>query len=128
MVHPKRSVKKHPSKKKYRVGTIGPNGERRRRAKRGTRAIQEMRKYQKSTELLMRKLPFFRLVKELISMYDTKHELRVQSSFVLAFQEAVEAHMVGLFEDVNLITLNAKRVTILPKDVQTARRIRGERA
>ena len=57
-----------------------------------------------------------------------KAELRFQSSAVLALQEATEAYMVGLFEDTNLCAIHAKRVTIMPKDIQLARRIRGERS
>ena len=55
-------------------------------------------------------------------------DLRFQSSAVLALQEASEAYLVGLFEDTNLCAIHAKRVTIMPKDIQLARRIRGERA
>ena len=84
------------------------------------------RKYQKSTELLIRKLPFQRLVREIAQ--DFKTDLRFQSSAVLALQEAAEAYLVGLFEDTNLAAIHAKRVTIMPKDIQLARRIRGERA
>ncbi len=43
----------------------------------------------------------------------------------MALQEAAEAHLVGLFEDCNLCAVHAKRVTIMPKDLQLARRIRG---
>eukprot|EP00898_Chlorokybus_atmophyticus_P003863 jgi/Chlat1/4478/Chrsp29S00333 len=92
----------------------------------GTVALREIRKYQKSTELLIRKLPFQRLVREIAQ--DFKTDLRFQSSAVLALQEASEAYLVGLFEDTNLCAIHAKRVTIMPKDVQLARRIRGERA
>merc|ERR1711977_403556 len=59
---------------------------------------------------------------------DFKNDLRFQSSAVLALQEAAEAYMVGLFEDTNLCAIHAKRVTIMPKDMQLARRIRGERS
>ncbi|KAH0725806.1 hypothetical protein KY284_001671 [Solanum tuberosum] len=86
----------------------------------------EIRKYQKSTELLIRKLPFQRLVREIAQ--DFKTDLRFQSSAVAALQEAAEAYLVGLFEDTNLCAIHAKRVTIMPKDIQLARRIRGERA
>ncbi|KAJ4817970.1 histone H3 [Rhynchospora pubera] len=86
----------------------------------------EIRKYQKSTELLIRKLPFQRLVREIAQ--DFKTDLRFQSHAVLALQEAAEAYLVGLFEDTNLCAIHAKRVTIMPKDIQLARRIRGERA
>ncbi|ONK56285.1 uncharacterized protein A4U43_C10F6120 [Asparagus officinalis] len=87
---------------------------------------REIRKYQKSTELLIRKLPFQRLVREIAQ--DFKTDLRFQSHAVLALQEAAEAYLVGLFEDTNLCAIHAKRVTIMPKDIQLARRIRGERA
>ena len=92
----------------------------------GTVALREIRKYQKSTELLIRKLPFQRLFREIAQ--DFKTDLRFQSSAVLALQEAAEAYLVGLFEDTNLAAIHAKRVTIMPKDIQLARRIRGERA
>ncbi|EZG82921.1 histone H3 [Gregarina niphandrodes] len=96
-----------------------------RRFKPGVVALREIRKYQKSTELLIRKLPFQRLVKEIAAEY--KSELRFQSSAVLALQEASEAYLVGLFEDTNLCAIHAKRVTIMPKDIGLARRIRGEK-
>ncbi|KAI5683080.1 hypothetical protein M9H77_04308 [Catharanthus roseus] len=91
----------------------------------GTVALREIRKYQKSTELLMRKQPFQRLVREVAQ--DFRAELRFQSLAVLALQEASEAYIVGLFEEINLCAIHAKRVTIMPKDVQLARRLRGER-
>ena len=91
----------------------------------GTVALREIRKFQKSTELLLRKLPFQRIVREIAQEY--KSDLRFQSQAVLALQEATEAYMVGLFEDTNLCAIHAKRVTIMPKDIQLARRIRGER-
>ncbi|MCO5589227.1 hypothetical protein L7F22_043193 [Adiantum nelumboides] len=89
----------------------------------GTVALREIRKYQKSTELLIRKLPFQRLVREIAQ--DFKTDLRFQSSAVLALQEAAEAYLVGLFEDTNLCAIHAKRVTIMPKDIQLAHRIRA---
>ena len=89
----------------------------------GTVALREIRRYQKSTELLIRKLPFQRLVREVAQQSD----LRFQSSAVLALQEASESYLVGLFEDTNLCAIHAKRVTIMPKDIQLARRIRGEK-
>ena len=91
----------------------------------GTVAIREIRKYQKSTDLLIRKLPFQRLVREIAQEY--KSDLRFQSSAVAALQEASESYLVGLFEDTNLCAIHAKRVTIMPKDMQLARRIRGEK-
>ena len=92
----------------------------------GTVALREIRRYQTSTELLLRKLPFQRLVREIAQ--DFKSDLRFQSSAIMALQEASEAYLVGLFEDTNLCAIHAKRVTIFPKDIQLARRIRGERS
>ena len=91
----------------------------------GTVALREIRKYQKSSELLIRKLPFQRLVKE-ISQQELNSDFKFQSTALLALQEAAEAYLVGLFEDTNLCAIHAKRVTIMPKDIQLARRIRGE--
>ena len=92
----------------------------------GTVALREIRRYQKTTELLIRKLPFSRLVREVTQ--DFKTDLRFQPQAFAALQEAAEAYLVGLFEDTNLCAIHAKRVTIMPKDIQLARRIRGERA
>ena len=116
----------------------------------GTVALREIRRYQKSTELLIRKLPFQRLVREIAQdfkvsffIYDLfrefiidsfcfffkkKTDLRFQSSAVMALQEAAEAYLVSLFEDTNLAAIHAKRVTIQPKDLALARRLRGERS
>ena len=90
----------------------------------GTVALREIRKFQKSTELLIRKLPFQRVVREIAQEY--KSDLRFQTQAVLALQEATEAFLIGLFEDTNLCAIHAKRVTIMPKDMQLARRIRGD--
>ena len=92
----------------------------------GTVALREIRRYQKSTELLLRKLPFQRLVREIAQ--DFKSDLFFQSAAIAALQEAAEAYLVGLFEDVNLSAIHARRQTIMPKDIQLARRIRGERS
>ena len=92
----------------------------------GTVALREIRRYQKSTELLIRKLPFQRLVREIAQGFKT--DLRFQGTAILALQESAEAYLVALFEDTNLCAIHAKRVTIMPRDIQLARRIRGERA
>jgi len=92
----------------------------------GTVALREIRRYQKSTELLIRRMPFQRLVREIAQEFKT--DLRFQASAILALQEATEAYLVALFEDSNLCAIHAKRVTIMPRDIQLARRIRGERA
>jgi len=94
-----------------------------RRYRPGTVALREIRRYQKSTELLLRKLPFQRLVREIAS--DLKADLRFQGSAIVALQEATEAYMVSLFEDTNLAAIHAKRVTIMPKDMSLAKRLRG---
>ena len=91
----------------------------------GVMALREIRHYQKSSALLIRKLPFQRLVREIAQ--DFKTDLRFQSAAILCLQEAAEAYLVGLFEDTNLCAIHARRVTITPKDLQLARRIRGER-
>ena len=115
MKAPKGGVKKHY---RYRPGTV---------------ALKQIRQYQKSTELLIRKLPFQRLVREIagdsqIITSPLCGKVRFQSAAIMALQEAAEAYLVGLFEDTNLCAIHAKRVTIMPKDIQLARRIRGERA
>jgi histone H3 len=94
----------------------------------GSRALQEIRRYQKSTDLLIRKLPFQRLVREIAHDVRPRNDLdlRFQSTAILALQEAAEAFLVKLFEDTNLCAIHAKRVTILPRDMQLARRIRGD--
>ena len=92
----------------------------------GTVALREIRHYQKSTELLICKLPFQRLVREIAQ--DFKTDLRFQSAATGALQEASEAHLVDLFEDSNLSAIRAKHVTIMPKDIQLARHILGEPA
>ncbi|GJW08358.1 histone H3.3 [Tanacetum coccineum] len=75
--------------------------------------------------MILADVPFQRLVREIAQ--DFKTDLRFQSHAVLALQEAAAAYLVGLFEDTNLCAIHAKRVTIMPKDIQLARRIRGER-
>mmetsp|Transcript_29750 Transcript_29750/g.47485 ORF Transcript_29750/g.47485 Transcript_29750/m.47485 type:complete len:148 (-) Transcript_29750:39-482(-) len=92
----------------------------------GVVALREIRKYQKSTELLLRKLPFQRLVREIAQTLQDDRDMKFQSQAILALQEAAEAFLVGLFEDTNLCAIHAKRVTIMPKDMQLARRLRGE--
>jgi histone H3 len=87
----------------------------------GTIALREIRRYQKSTELLILKGPFARLVREISQ--DFRADLRYNTHALLALQEAAEAFLTRLFEDTNLCAIHAKRVTIMPKDIQLARRI-----
>ena len=102
--------------------------ERKRRFRPGTAALKQIRRYQKSTELLIHKQPFMRLVKQIVQdlMPPGQQPYRMQSAAVEAVQEAGEAYLVGLFEDTNLCAIHANRVTIMPRDMQLARRIRGE--
>lgn len=88
------------------------------------KALSEIRRYQKSTDLLLRKLPFARLVKEITHAYTAK-EFRWQAQALLALQEAAESYLIGLMEDSNLCAIHARRVTIMVKDMRLARRIRG---
>ncbi|CAM1510302.1 Fc.00g006370.m01.CDS01 [Cosmosporella sp. VM-42] len=97
-----------------------------RRYRPGTVALREIRHYQGSTKLLLLKLPFARLVREIALTVRPRGEgMRWQSQAIQALQEAAEAFMVHLFEDTNLCAIHAKRVTIMQKDIQLARRIRG---
>jgi len=101
-------------------------GRKKRRYRPGTLALKEIRRYQSSTELLMRKLPFSRLVREIaLNLRPSGEGMRWQSQAIQALQEASEAFLVHLFEDTNLCAIHAKRVTIMQKDIQLARRIRG---
>ncbi|XP_061597809.1 histone H3-like centromeric protein A [Cololabis saira] len=95
-----------------------------RRFRPGTRALMEIRKYQKSTDLLIHKKPFSRLVREICKKL-AREQLRWQVYALMALQEAAEAFMVLLFSDANLCAIHAKRVTLFPRDIQLARRIRG---
>lgn len=106
---PERAVKSVAIKpKRYRPGQV---------------ALREIRRYQKSTELLIRRLPFQRLCREIAETFIP--DLRFQAATMSVLQEAAEAYLTGLFEDTNLCAIHAKRVTIMPKDIQLARRIRG---
>ncbi|XP_056874157.1 histone H3-like centromeric protein A isoform X1 [Takifugu flavidus] len=97
---------------------------RKRRFRPGTRALMEIRKYQKNTNLLLRKRPFSRLVREVCQKFSVL-QLRWQVYALMAIQEAAEAFLVMLFSDANLCAIHAKRVTLFPRDLQLARRIRG---
>jgi histone H3 len=122
----KKSAKKSASKKVAKTGSqVGASGARKHRYRPGTVALRQISKLQKSTDLLMRKAPFQRLVRSLATAQ--KEHLRWQASAVAALQEATEAYVVGLLADTNLLSLHAKRVTVMARDLQLARRLRGER-
>ncbi len=91
----------------------------------GTVALREIRRYQKSTDLLIKKLPFQRLVREISQEFKT--DFRFQRDAILALQEAAESYLISLFEDTDLCAIHVHRVTILPKDMQLAIRIRRTR-
>ena len=94
-------------------------------------ALREIRRYQQSTESLIRRTPFNKLIKEISQEYwicpdgpgTPSVQVRFQSTALAALQEAAENYLVGLFEDVNLLAVHAKRVTIMPRDIHLALRI-----
>ncbi|CAM6092914.1 unnamed protein product [Calypogeia fissa] len=94
------------------------------RFKPGTVALREIRHYQKTFELLLRPLPFARVVREIAANFSSSVS-RWTAEALIALQEATEDYLVHLFEDTNLCAIHAKRVTIKPKDMHLARRIRG---
>ena len=99
-----------------------------RRYRPGTVALREIRRYQKTTELLIPKAPMSRAVKQVLQFACGKPDYRMQSIALAAVHEASEAYTVGLMEDANLCAIHGKRVGVLPKDMQLARRLRGEDA
>lgn len=110
---------KIPRKSPITIGGVKKS----RRYKPGTIALREIRRYQKTTNLLIRKLPFQRVVREIAQEF--KSDLRFQAAAIAALQEAAEDYLIALFEDTNLCAIHAKRVTIKSKDMNLARRIRG---
>lgn len=124
--HPRKQLATKAARKTASAVGSGTGGVKKpHRYRPGTVALREIRKFQKTTDLLIRKLPFQRLVRDIAMEY--KQDIRFQSQAILALQEAAESYLVGLFEDTNLCAIHAKRVTIMPRDLQLARRIRGER-
>ena len=116
-----RAGRKNPSRTQSTGGVKKPK-----RFRPGTVALREIRRYQKSTDLLIRKLPMSRLIREIAQ--DFKTDLRFQTGAIGTLHEASEYYLVELFDDTNLCTIHAKRVTIMPKDIQLARGIQKERA
>ena len=114
------------SQRYYSVPQKDPAGPKRKTSYR-VQSLREIQFYQKSVNLLIRHLPFSRLVRELIYEECRRGQpYHVQAAAIFALQEACEAYLVGLLEDTNLCALHAKRVTIMLKDIQLARRIQGE--
>ena len=87
-----------------------------------TVALCEIWQFQKNIELLIQKLPFSWIVCE-IALEVGKYDLHFQGHAIICLQEAAEAYIVGLMEDTNLCAIHAKRVIIMPKDIQLARHI-----
>ena len=98
--------------------------EKQRKIQRGTQALKEIQKYQKGVDLLIRRVPFQRLVREIVQKRG--EGLKLQSLAVLALQEAGEVFIVGLMEQAKLCTIHAKWVTIMPRDIQLACRIQED--
>ena len=120
------TIPKKKSKKSAAAAGGTDEPKKKHRFRPGTVALREIRKYQKSTELLLRKLPFQRLAREIAN--DFRSDLKWTASALGALQEASEMYLIGVYEDTNLAAIHAKRITIMPKDMQLARRLRGERA
>ena len=117
---------RYRSKHGLKMGLAEEGGVRKpRRFRPGTVALRQIKKYQKSTELLIRKLPFQRLVGEVAQKIDST--LRFQSTAILALQEASEDFLITMFDKVNLCTIHGNRVTIKVKDIQLWRRMVGGR-
>ena len=123
-IHVKYLAKMWRQRKKEYAKQKGESGKKRRYHP-GALALVEIRKYQKSTENLIPRLPFRRLVKEIVR--NEKSDIKMQETAFQALQEAAETYLVQLLDDANLCALHARRITLMPRDIQLARRIRGER-
>ncbi|KAH7645272.1 histone H3.3 [Dermatophagoides farinae] len=103
------STKSPTQKRRYRPGTV---------------ALREIRRYQNSSHNLIPRISFQRLIREIAQ--SMKNSLRFQPAALEALQEAAESYLVRMFEDANLCAIHARRVTIMPRDINLARRIRGD--
>ena len=113
------------AKKKTAPAEGGMKAKRNHRFRPGTVALREIKRYQKATTFMLAKAPFQRFIRAICDGIDG--QLRFQSAALLALQEAAESYLTGLFEDANLCAIHASRVTVMKKDLELARRIRGER-
>lgn len=126
-----RPLFKSGTRQKHMRAILNANDENKKKPHRfrpGSVALRQIRKYQKSTDLLLRKQPFQRVVKKIVKDLYPDKDYRWQSNAILALQEACESYIVGLFEDANECAIHAKRVTVMGKDIQLALRIRRERS
>ena len=127
--------RKHISHKVLRKG-ITPTGgiKKPHRYRPGMVALRKIRRYQRSTENLIKRTPFQKLIREILQEYricpdgpgTPSVQVRFQSTAIAALQEAAENFIVGLYEDVNLLAIHARRVTIMPRDIHLALCIRGD--
>merc|ERR1712130_608525 len=120
-----RSNKSTPSRPNRSQQSLNGSTPSKRRFRPGTRALKEIRKFQKSSNLLLPNLPFSRVIREICSKICTT-DMKFQSAAIMALQESAEAYLVTLFEDSQLCAIHAKRVTVMPRDINLARRIRGD--
>ena len=125
--------RKHLSKKSLCLGATPTGGIKKpHRYRPGLVVLREIRQYQKSTECLIKKSPFQKLIREISQEYQIcpqgpgtpSMQMRFQSTTIAALWEAAENFMVGLFEDVNLLAVHAKRVMVMPRDIRLALRIK----
>jgi len=109
-----------PDKSNRSTSRLNESGVKKRKWKAGTKALREIRFYQRTDHKLIPKLSFCRLVKELLSnaVGGGSEQLRIQTYALDALQEAAESFMVRFFEESNLCAIHAKRVTLMPKDMQ----------
>lgn len=120
-----KAPRKQLTAKAARKSTAIPSnmGVKKPRFKTGTVALRDVRHYQKSVELLIRKLPFQRYVKS--TVYAQKADMRFQGAAMAALHEAFEAYLVSLFEDAQLCAVHANRVTVMAKDINLVVKLRG---
>lgn len=121
----KENIKDSKKSAKVKMMAKADVNQAKRRFKPGTIALREIKKYQRDTGALIPRAPFQRLVRQICSSID--NELRFQSQALVALQEASEAYLTGIFEDSNLCCIHANRMTIMKKDMDLARRIRGDK-
>jgi len=119
-----KQMKKTAPASKGIKGKKGTDEKKKIRFRPGTVALREIKRYQKATNMLLPRAPFQRLVRDICGEMD--NDLRFQSQALMAIQESAEAYLVGIFEDSNLCCIHAKRVTVAKKDMDLARRIRGD--
>jgi len=115
---PRRVPNKLKAKKSHPLGVKTKH-----RYRPGTVALREIKKYQKSTELLIRKLPFARFVRECLNPNSNPNPKRITGEALLILQEATEYFAVSLFEMANLSAIHAKRVSIFPKDLKISTKV-----